>query len=77
MDWHLQQANKNLEMREFHIWAATLISLIRGDTMKLTKRGKRVRAVAILLAAWAIWQISGHLWWVEDHYCWGSNDRML
>jgi len=40
--------------------------------MKLTKRGKRVRAVAILLAVWAWWQISGHLWWVEDHYCWGT-----
>jgi hypothetical protein len=44
----------------------------KGDTMKLTKRGKRVRAVAILLAVWAWWQISGHLWWVEDHYCWGT-----
>jgi len=40
--------------------------------MKLTKRGKRVRAVAILLAALAIWQISGHLWWVGDGYCWGT-----
>jgi hypothetical protein len=29
MDWHLQQANKNAEMRDFHIWAATLISLVR------------------------------------------------
>ncbi len=29
MDWHLQQANKNAEMRDFHIWAGTLISLIR------------------------------------------------
>ncbi len=29
MDWHFQQANKSKEMREFHIWAATLISLIR------------------------------------------------
>jgi hypothetical protein len=40
--------------------------------MRLTKRGKRVRAVAILLGALAIWQISGNLWWVGDHYCWGS-----
>jgi hypothetical protein len=40
--------------------------------MKLTKRGKRVRAVAIVLAAWAIWEISGNLWWVGDHYCWGE-----
>jgi hypothetical protein len=29
MDWHFQQANRGTEMREFHIWAATLISLIR------------------------------------------------
>lgn len=29
MDWHLQQANKNPEMRDFHIWAGTLISLVR------------------------------------------------
>jgi hypothetical protein len=40
--------------------------------MKLTKRGKRVRAVAILLGALAIWQISGNVWWVGDHYCWGE-----
>jgi hypothetical protein len=40
--------------------------------MKLTKRGKRVRAVAILAAAVAIWYVSGHVWWVEDHYCWGT-----
>ena len=40
--------------------------------MKLTKRGKRVRAVAILVAAVAIWYVSGHVWWVEDHYCWGT-----
>lgn len=37
--------------------------------MKLTKRGKRVRAVAILIGLWAIWYISGHVWWVGDHYC--------
>jgi hypothetical protein len=40
--------------------------------MKLTKRGKRVRAVLILISLWGVWQVSGHLWWVEDHYCWGE-----
>jgi hypothetical protein len=29
MDWHLQQANKDRDRYEFHVWAATLISLIR------------------------------------------------
>jgi hypothetical protein len=39
--------------------------------MKLTRRGKAVATVGILLAIWAIWQISGNLWWVGDGYCWG------
>lgn len=40
--------------------------------MKLTKRGKRVRAVFILAAAIAVWYVMGHIWWVSDHYCWGT-----
>jgi hypothetical protein len=40
--------------------------------MKLTKRGKRVRAVLILAATVAILYTSSHLWWVGDHYCWGD-----
>ena len=40
--------------------------------MKLTKRGKRVRAVLILIGIYALWKISSHVWWVEDHYCWGT-----
>ncbi len=40
--------------------------------MKLTKRGKRVRAVFILAAAVAVWYVMGHIWWVGDHYCWGT-----
>lgn len=48
--------------------------------MKLTKRGKRVRAVVILIGLYLIWQVATHLWWVgigspsEDFigYCWGS-----
>lgn len=38
----------------------------------ITKRGKRVRAVFILLAIYAWFKITGNLWWVGDHYCWGS-----
>jgi hypothetical protein len=40
--------------------------------MKLTKRGKRVRAVAILLSAVAFYYVTSHVWWVGDHYCWGT-----
>lgn len=40
--------------------------------MKLTERGKRVRAVFILVAIVATWQVMGHLWWVGDGYCWGD-----
>ena len=47
----------------------------------ITRRGKRVRAVAILLAVsfalWAAWQVSTHLWYVGEGgnwlgYCWGT-----
>ncbi len=40
--------------------------------MKLTKRGKRVRAVFILIGLFAIWQVSMNLWWTENGYCWGT-----
>jgi hypothetical protein len=29
IDWHVKQANKQTADREFHIWAVTLISMIR------------------------------------------------
>lgn len=29
MEWHLQQANKNKDQYEFHVWAATLLSLVK------------------------------------------------
>jgi hypothetical protein len=54
------------------MWKSVLVNKLRGLIMKLTKRGKRVRAVLVLIGLWAIWQISGHVWWVEDHYCWGE-----
>jgi len=40
--------------------------------MKLTRRQRQLRAVLILAAIVAVWQVAGHLWWVDDHYCWGS-----
>ena len=44
--------------------------------MKLTKRGERVFAtllvIAIAVAVWVIYQVTGHLWWVGDGYCWGE-----
>ena len=43
-----------------------------GDQMRLTKRGKRVRAVLILAAIVAVWHIISNLWWVGDGYCWGD-----
>lgn len=30
----------------------------------ITKRGKRVRAVAILIGIWLVLQIATHVWWV-------------
>jgi hypothetical protein len=29
MDWHVKEANKCEADREFHIWAVTLISMVR------------------------------------------------
>ena len=40
--------------------------------MKLTKRGKRVRAVAIILGILFILWVVSNLWWVGNGYCWGS-----
>jgi hypothetical protein len=52
----------------------------------ITRRGKRVRAIAILLLAsfilWAAWQVSTHLWYVGEGgeflgYCWGTMEQCL
>lgn len=40
--------------------------------MKLTKRGKRVRAIAILIAIIGGYWVLNHIWWVGDHYCFGE-----
>jgi hypothetical protein len=47
----------------------------------ITRKGKRVRTVAIFLLAsfilWAAWQVSANLWYVGEGgdflgYCWGT-----
>lgn len=40
--------------------------------MRLTRRGKRVRAVFILAAIVAVWLVSTSVWWVGDGYCLGD-----
>jgi hypothetical protein len=45
--------------------------------MKLTKRGKRVRAIAILLGLVAIYFIVNNIWWTGTNYCWGSIDKCI
>ena len=50
----------------------------------ITRRGKRVRALAILLLAsvalWAAWKVSLNLWYVGESgnwlgYCWGTAEE--
>jgi len=40
--------------------------------MKLTRRGKQVRGVAIVLGIVAIYYLSTHINWVGDGWCFGS-----
>ncbi len=40
--------------------------------MKLTKRGKRVRAVLIVAGLAMIYWVSGHVWWTGEDYCVGQ-----
>lgn len=40
--------------------------------MKLTRRGRLVRAALILLAIAALWYIAGHVWYIGPGYCIGS-----
>jgi len=40
--------------------------------MKLTRRGKLVRTILIIIAAYLFWQVSTKLWWTGDSYCWGT-----
>lgn len=51
----------------------------------ITKRGKQVRAVAILIGIILIWQVASNLWWVGIGaptadilgWCWGSMDQCV
>lgn len=45
--------------------------------MKLTRKGKRVRAVILIsLTLYAIIQVSANLWYVSGSgYCWGSYEK--
>ena len=46
----------------------------------ITKRGKRMRAVALLIGLILVWQVASNLWWVGINtpsaeflgWCWGS-----
>ena len=40
--------------------------------MRLTRRGKRVRAVAILLGFALAYMLGTHIHYTEKGYCWGS-----
>lgn len=40
--------------------------------VRLTKRGKRVRAILILLAIVAYYYLVSHIWWTGTGYCWGT-----
>ena len=41
-------------------------------SIKLTKRGKRVRAIAILVGIVAIYMLATHIHYTETGYCWGT-----
>jgi hypothetical protein len=45
--------------------------------MRLNKRGKRVRAVAILAGLIFLWWLSGNFWWVDGYPCIGSASDCL
>jgi len=47
------------------------IHLLHGE-MKLTRRGKQVRGVAIVLGIVALYFVATHINWVGDGWCFGS-----
>ena len=40
--------------------------------MRLTRRGRIVRAVAIAAGLALLWWISGHIWWTGQEWCIGE-----
>ena len=49
--------------------------------MKLTKRGKRVRSVFLIIAIgvglYLAVLVGTHFWWTTAGFCWGSADKCL
>ena len=49
--------------------------------LQLTKRGKRVRTVSLILLGsillWGIYLVATHLWFTPSGYCWGTADKCL
>lgn len=45
-----------------------------GERVKLTRRGKLVLGLAL---AALVYVISTKVWWVGDHYCFGSAEKCL
>ena len=44
-----------------------------GDPMKLTRRGKIVRAVILIaVALYLTTKVASSLWWTDSGYCWGE-----
>ena len=45
--------------------------------MKLTRRGKIVRAIAIALIIYAGFWAMNHIWWTDNGYCFGSMEKCV
>ena len=45
--------------------------------MKLTRRGRIVVALLIIAAVYGLIQVSTHIWWAGDGYCWGTVEKCL
>jgi hypothetical protein len=40
--------------------------------MRLTRRGKIVVGITLALVFWGLLEVSAHLWWVGNGWCWGT-----
>ena len=45
--------------------------------MRLTNKGWLVLGITIGLALWGMYEVSAHLWWVGERYCWGTMQECL
>ena len=40
---------------------------------KLTRRGWVILVIIpAIVALYGAYELLGHIWWVDDHYCWGT-----